>query len=347
MRVATHTVEDRKNAPEERAPTGIDTRSAAALAIGPGPSAVQLAMTLVLCALVGGSVRAGWVDLSLVDVFVLLGVAVVLPLALDGTWEWLFAAGAVGASLRMAVGPLAAGLAGAWLVAGAMATARALRRVSWPAPSINDAASVVAGTYSLVAGFAFASSRLGLNVFGVGEPIVELTAVHYIYAGCAALVLAANALRHTDGRWARLGLGAVALTAAAPVIVATGFVARSALGQVGGAVAMAVGVWCTATLELRIAATGGRSRAERVLLFVSGAVIWLPMVLAVAWAAGQYWDFPALSIPAMERTHGVANSLGFVLAGLLAGWLSARTAHRRQEHRKLSCPCDMAIAEAA
>lgn len=135
------------------------------------------------------------------------------------------------------------------------------------------------------------------------------------------------------------------LTAAAPVVVASGFVTRSPLAQVGGAVAMAVGVWCTATLELRLATAGERSRTERVLLFVSGAVIWLPMVLAVAWATGQYWDFPALSIPAMERTHGVANSLGFVLAGLLAWWLRARASHRRPTDREAAPSPHLTTAE--
>ncbi len=42
------------------------------------------------------------------------------------------------------------------------------------------------------------------------------------------------------------------------------------------------------------------------------------MVLAVAWAAGQHWHVPALSIPDMARTHGIANALAFVLCGLLA-----------------------------
>jgi len=322
------------------------TRPTAVARVASDPSAVQLATAALVLAVAGGSAAVGWVDLSLVDVFVLLGVAVVLPLALEGTWEWVLAAVAVGVSLVMPVGPLAAGLAGAWLAAGAIATVRAVNRSSWRRPSIDEAARVVAGAYSLVAGVAFVSSRLGLSLFGVGEPIVELTAVHYTYAGCAALVLAANALKHADGRWTRLGLGAVALSAAAPVIVAAGFVTHIALAQVGGAVAMALGVWCTATLELRLA-RGEHSRLERILLFVSGAVIWLPMVLAVAWAAGQYWDFPALSIPAMERTHGVANSLGFVIAGLLAWWLSAHAAHQRPEHRNLARSHDVAEAEVA
>jgi len=50
------------------------------------------------------------------------------------------------------------------------------------------------------------------------------------------------------------------------------------------------------------------------------------MVLAVAWAAGQHWDVPALSIPAMERTHGVPNALAFVVGALLAWWSTDRHA---------------------
>lgn len=55
---------------------------------------------------------------------------------------------------------------------------------------------------------------------------------------------------------------------------------------------------------------------------MSGLAVWLPMVLAVAWAAGQHWDVPALSIPDMVRTHGLGNAIGFVLCGLAGRNLS-------------------------
>src|SRR5205085_9087253 len=93
-----------------------------------------------------------------------------------------------------------------------------------------------------------------------------------------------------------------------------------------GAVLMTLGVWATASLHLG-EAVGGRdavggggptSTPRRALLAVSGLAVWAPMVLAVAWAAGQHWDVPFLSIPDMARTHGVANALGFTFAGLLA-----------------------------
>ncbi|MEA2684939.1 MAG: hypothetical protein QOE93_134, partial [Actinomycetota bacterium] len=39
--------------------------------------------------------------------------------------------------------------------------------------------------------------------------------------------------------------------------------------------------------------------------------------------AGEHWDVPFLSIPDMARTHGVANAVGFVVAGLVGGRLAS------------------------
>jgi hypothetical protein len=265
-----------------------------------------------------------WLNLTLVDLIVLLAVAVVLPLALGRWWAWSVAAAGAALSLGLDTGPAAAALALPWLAAAGAATVQAAGRWWVTRSTFDDGARAVAGGWAFVAGLSFLSSRLGLMLFGVGEPIVELTAVHYSYAGCAALVLAIDAAGHARGTWRRVGRLAVAVTAVAPAVVGLGFVSHDPLAQVGGAAAMAAGVWATASIELHLATRRALGPRTRALLAVSGAVIWLPMLLAVAWAAGQYWDFPALSIPAMERTHGVANSLGFVLAGLGAWTLEAR-----------------------
>jgi hypothetical protein len=199
--------------------------------------------------------------------------------------------------------------------------------------SAGAGARALAAGYAVVAAACFVASRAGAELFGVGEPIVELTAVHYTYAGCAALTLAALALERSDarGRGHRLALAAVVLTGLAPPVVAAGFVAGAALPQVGGAVLMTLGVWATASRHLAEAATvatsatptAGGSPSVRFLLGLSGLSVWAPMVLAVAWAAGQHWDVPVLSIPDMARTHGVANALGFTVAGLVARRLGA------------------------
>ena len=87
---------------------------------------------------------------------------------------------------------------------------------------------------------------------------------------------------------------------------------------------MAVGVCLTAALELTRVVRHQAAGWARALLGISALAIWVPMALAVAWAAGQHWAIPVLSIPDMARTHGLANALGFILCGLIAGHLERR-----------------------
>jgi hypothetical protein len=150
----------------------------------------------------------------------------------------------------------------------------------------------------------------------VGEPIVELTAAHFTFAGAGALALAWLGHEALRDEMPRLTAGAVWCTACAPPIVAAGFVTHATVFQVGGAVVLTVGVWSTAVLNLRSASHSSERAPRRVLLAVSGLAVWAPMVLAIDWAAAQHVSLPALSIPAMVAAHGVANAAGFTLCGL-------------------------------
>ena len=241
-----------------------------------------------------------------VHALLLLGVGAVLPLALGGRARWwALAATAAAVSLLLPAGWLAAALVAPWLAVSAHRTLDAAR----PGAGLHT----LAAAWAVIAAGAFFTSRLGANPLDFHEPLIELTAVHYTYAGAAALTLALAT------RPGRLHRAAVGLTAAAPPVVAVGFFTHHPLPQVGGAVLMALGVWATGTLHLQ-AAAGRHAPAParaRALLAVSGLAIWVPMVLAVAWAAGQHWAIPALSIPDMARTHGVANAVAFCLCGLL------------------------------
>lgn len=289
----------------------------------PGP---HLAVAALAVACIAAASAAGLVNLSLVDNVVLLGVAVVLPLALGGRWWW-WPAAAFGAlvSLSQPIGWRAVVFVVPWMAASMAVAMSALRATMITRWNLPRAAMIVAPIYALVASAAFAASRLGVELFGIGEPIVELTAVHYTYAGSVALVLAVSCLPNATGATLRTAQVGTALTAVAPPIVAAGFVTHAGVPQVGGAVLMTIGVWITAGLELRAALSRDHARLARLLLAVSGVAIWIPMVLAVAWAAGQHWDVPALSIPDMERTHGTANALAFVLCGLVGRRLDRTT----------------------
>ncbi|MHB1139052.1 MAG: YndJ family transporter [Microthrixaceae bacterium] len=251
----------------------------------------------------------------LIDVVVVLGVSIVCPLALGhARWWWAAAAAATVAAL-LPIGWGAAALATIWVLLAAVVLARTLAQVLAAGVRVSSlvdgAVRVGAPGFALVAALAFIASCGGLAPFGTEEPILELTAVHFTYAGVGALTLAgAVTTRRAAGRTI-----AVLFTIAAPPLVATGFLTHHPLPQVGGAVLMSAGVLLVAALQLREALTGGVGR--RALLVVSGAAPWLPMGLAVAWAASLYWTVPALSIPDMARTHGVLNVV-FVVAGLLA-----------------------------
>lgn len=256
-----------------------------------------------------------------VDLVVLAGVGAVLPLALGSARAWWFVTGAVATAMLLSVGVGAALIALVWPVVAVVGALRAARTVGRSGQrvshstrgigAVEDWVPPIAWALAAVAGGAFVAARAGWELFGIGDPIVELTAVHFTYAGVGALVLAG----HAFDAGGRSRAAAVSLTVAAPPVVAVGFITHHPAPQVGGAVLMSIAVLMTATGQLR---DGFRRLADRPrLLIASGIAPWIPMGLAVAWAASNYWVVPALSIPDMARTHGVAN-VWFVIVGLLA-----------------------------
>jgi hypothetical protein len=319
-------------APDTAARSVEPTRPIGPPAADPSPPARWLARVVALvpfaaAAAAGGAFTgAASGPRPLVDVAVVAGLAVVAPLALGGGPHWAVVALVAAIGMRFEPGPLPAlaalpaCLAVGWV---GLARLRALlddrRRTSGPAGAIR--ATDVAGLLPVAwAGIAVASlfaSLAGAELFGIGEPIVRLTAVHYLYAGTGALTIALRALAEREpGR--RLPQVAVWASALAPPVVAAGFVLGHPIPQIGGAVLMTVGIWATA-LALLAGVRSEPRRPRRRLRLAAGLTPWAPMVLAVAWATAQHVSgIPALSVPDMVRLHGLANGLGFVVLGLLA-----------------------------
>lgn len=186
------------------------------------------------------------------------------------------------------------------------------RTWTWEALAPSVAAVFLVGSAG-----ALVASRLGFTAGRVGEPIVELTAVHYGFAGFGATLLAHSALRASRGRHQRPARAALAATLVSPPVVALGFVTGWAVPQVGGAIVLAVAVWIVAGVTLADARVRARDRTTAALVTIAGLAPLLPMVFAVGWAAAQHWAVPAFDIPAMARVHGSANALGFVGCGLI------------------------------
>ncbi len=271
--------------------------------------------------------------LLLIDLLVVAGAAVVLPVAL-GRWTvaWLAVAASTALALSVNEGPLSAALAAPWLAVALGATALAGRSVLGPradrrAPTLDDLASVAAPGFAVVAGVALLDSCGGWGLLGVGEPITRLTVVHFTFAGVATTAMGRAAVREAGGgpRWRRrIAASGLGLALVAPPIVGLGFSTGSAAAQVGGAVAMTAAAYALAASHLAEAWPARRTRVGR-LLAVSGLSVWVPMVLAVAWALAQHTGGPALSIPDMVRVHGSLNAFGFVGCGLAARWLATHT----------------------
>lgn len=170
-----------------------------------------------------------------------------------------------------------------------------------------------------VGGAWLVASRLGMRPMGIQEPIGLLTAVHFHYAGFATATIAAATLRFAESRgrvsWPRrLVLAVVVL----PFAVASGFVISLAIKMLAAtafSISVAgLGVWLLACAR-RV-----EDGAARVLLQVAAGAVFAGMALAGAYAVADFLGSDVLPIPQMARTHGLLNSMGFCLPGLL-GWL--------------------------
>lgn len=267
-----------------------------------------------------------------VDAVVVFGLGVIVPLALGRSMRWTVAAVSAALALVIGPGPLATVLVvpavtaaiGSALSVAAGLEVRGARSVLTRVRSLDAVAVLLGPVWALAAVGSLLASAAEVPLFGIGEPIVRLTAVHYLYAGVGALAVARR-LRVERGPTRSTTLALVA-TAVAPPIVAVGFILGGPVLQIGGAVLMTIGVWASAAVLLG-RAVDGSGEGTSALRIGAGLAPWIPMVLAVAWATAQHVaDVPALSIPDMARYHGLANGIGFVLLGLLATRPPARTA---------------------
>jgi hypothetical protein len=210
-------------------------------------------------------------------------------------------------------------LSGLWLAVCLMVGISAVAEVSKARPPRFEGYLPIAACLFLVVGAVWlVLFRAGVRPMDLPIEIVELTAVHFHFAGFAAPILAAQAarwLRALPGRWDRLAAYAGGGVVLAMVLVAAG-ISGSPLLEVEGAVLMALSLIALAAGTTLIA--WRLPPAARVLLIVSSAAVWISMVLAVQYAVGQYLVVGGLSVRDMARTHGVLNVV-FTVFGL-AGW---------------------------
>ena len=160
----------------------------------------------------------------------------------------------------------------------------------------------------------FVAARGGINL-GYSPPIVELTAVHFHYAGFAATLM--GALAH-DVLRSRTSAAAGLLVILGTPLTATGIATGAVALTVIGPILLATGLLTNAALTAFLIAPrqGG---ATRWLLIVSSVAVVVPMLLGVDYAAARVFPLPSLDIRAMAIVHGDLNAVAYALLGL-AGW---------------------------
>lgn len=281
--------------------------------------------------------------LTLIDLLLLLAVLVVVPLGLRlislrgrlagrilcvARLAQPIGAVAVIAAFALPSGWTAGAIALAWLITCGVASLAGVASLV-EARSVRPVhlAPAAALAYLSIGAAWLVASRLGLRPLGFSPAIVELTGMHFHYAGFAATLMGSltlAALSRQPGRVQGVAGAAALLLVAGTPLTAAGIATASPLLTVVGPIVLAAGVFTTAGLTAFRVAPGIEPRAARWLLRVSAAAVVVPMLLGVDYALARVFpSLPALDIPTMALVHGDLNAVGFTLAGLL-GWTLAR-----------------------
>lgn len=296
----------------------------------PTCAARGLAIWLVIAALSSFAV-----DLSLIDLLLALAPLVVVPLGL-GLVEPSSQRAQVHfsrsrrlvptvalvavAALLLPKGALAGLLAAPWFfVTSWIAIARLVEFLESPSACLSRLLPAAAVAYLAVGAGWFVISRAGLRPLRFPEVIVDLTAVHFHFAGFAAIVIAASTYRYLRRRpraHLSAGVAGLGLVVGMP-LVALGFTFSPVLSAVG-AIALGVSLALIAVVTAT-AVLPGQQIKPKLFLGLSSAAAVGGMVLGVQYAIGQAFGTPALGIREMAAVHGVTNGIGFVVCGL-AGW---------------------------
>jgi hypothetical protein len=261
----------------------------------------------------------------LVHALLTVALVVVVPLAVDlhlssKRWTTVSVASGIVAATSFALrpGPLAAALVVPWLATALVLVAIQVRGLlGWSAAT---AARVIASTYMVVGAGWLLLSRFGARPLGFGDEIVELTALHFHYAGFVAPVLTLQLISWMEQRGSaplRVVRSAVAAILIGMPVTSLGFVVAPIYGSVGASL-LAAGLTAASVVTL-IAVVPHVARPVAVALGISATSVVIAMLLAIVYSLGQWADLRAPSIETMAWTHGLLNSLGFALCGV-GGW---------------------------
>jgi hypothetical protein len=150
--------------------------------------------------------------------------------------------------------------------------------------------------------------------------IVQLTAVHFHFAGFALPIIIACSQARAQ---CRTGFSSVLGVIAGVPLLAVGISSKVPAVETATAFALAFVCVAVGALTLDWGLRGSGRASTRILYAVAGLCLMGGMALAGVYAYGNLTDAPwKLDIPTMATWHGTLNAFGFALCGLLA-WTRA------------------------
>ena len=235
------------------------------------------------------------------------------------TWLPVAAGIVASASFFVPKGPLSAGLCNPWVIT---CTVIGLEKIGNPRTLIARLVYLLPHGYLVFGAVWLVISRYGVRPLDFPSIIVELTAVHFHYAGFVAPIIIAVTRNHQVRARGPL-LVALWLALAASPLTAIGFVYSATIGAVG-AVTFMLGLFLWSVITVVVVVPQLDRNARGLMLVAAGSVL-VSMILAAIYligvAAGESW----VAIPTMARTHGVLNAIGFSLCGAGAWLLASET----------------------
>lgn len=257
----------------------------------------------------------------------IFGVTVVVPMALvlsgrlQGrsripTWVMVGAAVLAAASFVVPRGVVAAAMCLPWM---AVCAAAGFEKLGSPRTLVARFVFLMPHGYLVFGAGWLIVSRYGARPLEFPSVIVELTAVHFHYAGFVAPMIIAITRDHQARARGPL-LAALWLALVASPLTAIGFVYSAKIGA-AGAITFTLGlfIWSIVTIATVLP---GLTAGTRLLLGSAAGTVFVTMGLAVVYSVGVAVGDTWIGISAMARTHGVLNALGFAFCGT-AAWLIA------------------------
>ena len=174
--------------------------------------------------------------------------------------------------------------------------------------------------YLMVAGAWWLATCAGWSL-GYSPLIVELTAVHFHFAGFAVAIITGFMGRSIprSAHFVRFCYQIVALTAViCPIFVGFG-IAFSPILEVTAVTIFVLSMIVLGIILAFYIAPKQQNHISALLLTISGLALLMPMVLALLYGIGEVRGVDNIDLRIMAYAHGLLNAFGFALCGLL-GW---------------------------